>query len=157
MFFHKKQVTSKEQVIKELEKNLQKMADESILLKCRGNFLSAKDKCTAALDKLQDFKSKNIDYFNPELEFCLELNLALIYEGLKMYDDARQIYTDISQKEKYYPPGIMFQRVRVNLGNLYYIKGDYNKVITEWKKALDKIAKENKDIRGAILKNIANV
>ena len=72
-----------------------------------------------------------MDYFNPKLEFRLEPNLALIYEGLKMYDDARQIYTDI--KEKYYPPGIMFQRVKVKVGNLYYIKGDCNKAIIEWK------------------------
>ena len=50
----------------------------------------------------------------------------------------------------------MFQRVRVNLGNIYYLQGEYKKAITEWQRAVDKISKENKEIRGAILKNIAN-
>ena len=83
-----------------------------------------------------------MDYFNAEMEFGLQLNIALIYEGLKMYDDARQVYTEIVQKENYYPPGIMFQRIRVNLGNLYYTQGQYKKAITEWQKAVDKIPKE---------------
>lgn len=156
MFFHKKPATTKEQIIRELEKNLQKLCDESILLKCKGNYLSAKDKCLNAIEKLQDFKSKNIDYFNAEMEFCLQLNLALIYEGLETYDEAKNIYQEIIQRENYYTPGIMFQRVRVNLGNIYYLQGEYKKAITEWQRAVDKISKENKEIRGAILKNIAN-
>ena len=156
MFFHKPTATSKEQIIKELEKNIQKLCDESILLKCEENYVAAKDKCLTAYEKLNDYKMKNMDYANAELEFCIQLNLGLIYEGLKMYDDARQVYTDIIQKENYYPPAVMFQRVRVNLGNLYYIQGQYKKAITEWQKAVDKIPKENKEIRGAILKNIAN-
>ena len=156
MFFHKKPAITKEQMIKEMEKTVQKLCDESILLKCKGSFLTAKDKCLSAIEKLQEFKSKCIDYFNSELEFCLQLNLALSYEGLKTYDEAIAVYQEIIKKENYYAPGIMFQRVRVNLGNIYYIQGEYKKAITEWQRAVDKISKENKEIRGAILKNIAN-
>ena len=94
MFFHKKEPTTKEQVIKEMEKNVQKLCDESILFKCKGNFMVAKDRCLNGIETMQEFKSKSIDYFNSELEFCLQLNLALIYEGLKTYDDAINVYTD---------------------------------------------------------------
>ena len=67
---------------------------------------------------MNDFKLQNVDYFNAEMEFGLQLNIALIYEGLKMYEDARQMYLEIVQKENYYTPGIMKDKVRINLGNL---------------------------------------
>ena len=120
MFFAKKQNTTKEAVIKEFEKNIQKLSDESILLKCKGNFRAAKEKALSATKKMGDFKTANTDYFNAEMEFGLNLNLALIYEGLKMYEDALQIYTDIVQRENYYSPGIMKDKIRINIGNLYY-------------------------------------
>ena len=90
------------------------------------------------------------------MEFGIQLNLGLIYEGLKMFDDAKQMYMEILQKENYYTPGIMFQKVRVNIGNIYYNQGEYRKAITEWQKAVDKISKDNKEMRGMILRNIAN-
>ena len=156
MFFAKKQNTSKEAQIKEFEKNIQKLSDESIIMKCRGNFLGAKEKALNAYDKLNEFKLQNLDYFNAEMEFGLQLNIALIYENLRMYDDARAMYLEIVQKENYYTPGIMKDKIRINLGNLYYKQGEYKKAITEWQKAVDKISKENKELKGCILKNIAN-
>ena len=156
MFFAKKENTSKEAIIKEFEKNIQKLSDESILLKCRGNFRGAKEKALSAYKKMNDFKLQNVDYFNAEMEFGLQLNIALIYEGLKMYEDARQMYLEIVQKENYYTPGIMKDKIRINLGNLYYKQGDYQNAIKEWKKAVDKISKDNKEMRGLVLRNIAN-
>ena len=156
MFFAKKQNTSKESIIKEFEKNIQKLSDESIILKCKGNFRAAKEKALTAYKKMTDFKQQNQDYFNAEMEFGLQLNIALIYEGLKMFEDALQIYLDIVQKENYYSPGIMKDKIRINIGNLYYKQGDYQKAIIEWKKAVDKISKENKELRGLVLRNIAN-
>ena len=105
---------------------------------------------------MNDFKLQNVDYFNAEMEFGLQLNIALIYEGLKMYEDARQKYLEIVQKENYYSPGIMKDKIRINIGNLYYRQGDYPKAIIEWKKAVDKISKDNKEMRGLVLRNIAN-
>ena len=156
MFFAKKQNTSKEAQIKEFEKNIQKLSDESIILKCRGNYLGAKEKAINAYEKLNAFKLENMDYFNAEMEFGLQLNIALIYEGLKMYDDALAMYTEIVQKENYYTPGIMKDKIRINIGNLYYKQGDYKKAIIEWQKAVDKISKENKELRGLVFRNIAN-
>ena len=115
MFFAKKQNTSKEALIKEFEKNIQKLSDESIILKCRGNYRAAKEKALTATKKMNDFKSTNPDYFNAEMEFGLHLNLALIYEGLKMFEDALQIYLDIVQRENYYSPGIMKDKIRINI------------------------------------------
>jgi tetratricopeptide (TPR) repeat protein len=102
-----------------------------------------------------DFKSRNIDYFNSELEFGIKLNLGLVYESLKDYESAKQYYSEIVQQDNYYNPGIQSQRIRINLGNIYYMTGEYNKAITEWKKASDKISKENKELRANIMRNIA--
>jgi len=69
MFFVKKENTSKEAVIKKFEKNIQKLSDESSLLKCRRNFKAAKEKALNAYKKMNDFKLQNVDYFNAEMEF----------------------------------------------------------------------------------------
>jgi intraflagellar transport protein 88 len=130
--------------------------DESIKLKCKGELQQAKEKCLLSYEKLMDFKSKNNDYLNMELEFGIKLNLALIYERLNLIEEAKQIYTEILQQDNYYTSGIQYQRVRINLGNIYYKSNDYKKAITEWKKALDKISKENKELRAHISRNIAN-
>ena len=58
------------------------------------------------------------------MEFGLHLNLSLIYEGLKMFEDALQIYLDLVQKENYYSPGIMKYKIIIIIGNLYYRQGD---------------------------------
>ena len=134
MFFAKKQNTTKESIIKEFEKNIQKLSDESIILKSKGNYRAAKEKASLASKKMSDFKLQNSDYFNAEMEFGLQLNLALIYEGLKMFEDALQVYLDIVQKENYYSPGIMKDKIRINIGNLYYKQGDYQKAIIYGKK-----------------------
>jgi intraflagellar transport protein 88 len=155
ILFTKRTPTTKEQIVKEVERSIQKLYDESILLKCKGDLHQAKEKCIFALDKLVEFKSKNVDYFNTELEFGLKLNLGLIYESLKLWDEATQTYAEIVQQDNY-APGIQYQRIRVNLGNIYYQQGEYKKALTEWKKAVDKVSKENKELRAFILRNIAN-
>jgi intraflagellar transport protein 88 len=157
ILFTKREPTTKEQIIKELEKSIQKLYDESIMLnKAKCDHYQAKEKALLAYEKLMDFKSKNTDYFNTELEFGIKLNLGIIYEALKLYDEAKQIYSEIVQQDNYYTVGIQYQRVRVNLGNIYYSEGQYKKAITEWKKAMDKISKENKELRANIMRNIAN-
>ena len=67
-----------------------------------------------------------------------------------------QIYLDIIQRENYYSPRIMKDKIRINISNLYYRKKKKKKAIIEWKKAVDKISKENKELRGLVLRNIAN-
>lgn len=155
ILFAKKEPSTKEQIIKELEKQIQKLYDESILLKYKGDLQTAKDKCLLAYEKMAEFKAKNVDYFNTELEFGIKLNLGLIYESLKLWEDAKQMYTEIVTQDNYYTPGIQFQRVRVNIGNIYFNQGEYKKAITEWKKAVDKIGKDNKELRANIMRNIA--
>jgi len=64
MFVKKEQ--TKEQLIKESEKQIQKMFDDSLILTSKGELNSGKDKCLQAFEKLVEFKSKNFDYLNTE-------------------------------------------------------------------------------------------
>ena len=59
LLFAKRDPSTREQIIKELEKSIQKLYDESIILKSRGNYYSAKDKASIAFEKFIEFKSKN--------------------------------------------------------------------------------------------------
>jgi len=115
------------------------------MLRYKSELHALKDKCIKAFEKLIDFKSKNFDNLNTELEFEIRLNLALIYETLKQLEEAKLMNKEIIQQDTYYNPGIHYQRVRVNLGKTYFIKLEYKKAITEWKRAIDKIRKDNKN------------
>jgi intraflagellar transport protein 88 len=75
---------------------------------------------------------------------------------IKLFDEAKQIYQEILSQDNYYTPGIQYQRIRVNLGNLYFKSNELKKAITEWKRAVDKINKDNKELRANILRSIAN-
>jgi len=55
------------------------------------------------------------------------------------------MYKEIIQQDTYDNPSIHYQRVRVNLWNIYFIKLKYKKAITEWKGAIDKIGKDTKN------------
>lgn len=153
-FATKKEAMTKEQIIREMEKGIQKLFDESILLKCRGDFHSAKDKALSAIEKFNDFKKNNSDYFNTELEFGLKLNLGLVYQAMNNLDEALSMYQEIVMQENYHVQGMQVARIRVNIGNIHYANEDYKSAIKEYRKALDKISKENKDLRANISKNI---
>jgi len=146
--------TTKEQIIKELEKNIQKVWDESIILKNKKEFQNAKEKGTMAIEIFHEYKSKNQDYINIDLEFGLKLNLALINHQMDALEDAKVLYQDILKLENYYSPVTQHHKIRINLGNILYQQGEYKPAITEYKKAKDKISKENKELRANIMKNI---
>lgn len=154
LFFQKKENLSKEQIIKDLEKTISKLLDESVVLKCKGDFYQAKDKCLVAMDKLQEFRKKNPEYFNSELEFGIKLNLGLIYQYMNNLDEAKAIYSEILKNESHYIPGIQVARVRVNIGNIHFKNENYKEAIKEYQKAYDKINKENKDLKANISRNI---
>lgn len=153
-FFQKKENLSKEQIIKEFEKTVTKLIDESIVLKFKKDYHNAKDKCLHALEKLNDFKRKNQEYFNSELDFTIRLNLGLIYEYMNNYEEAKSVYMEILKKESEYQQGIQVSRIRVNIGNIYFKTEQYKEAIKEYQRAYDKLGKENKDLKANISRNI---
>lgn len=153
--FAKKGPLTKEQQNKEAERKVQKIFDESIMLKCRKDYGRAREKCLEAYEELGKIKDQNNDYFNVELEFGIRLNMALIYQGLNMLDDAKTYYQELLTQESYFNQAIQFQRIRINLGNIYFQSGEFKKAITEYKRAIDKTNKENKELRANIMKNVA--
>lgn len=154
LFIPKKENPSKEQIIKELEKSISKLLDESIMLKCKGDYHQAKDKCLGAMEKLIDFRRKNPEYFNSELEFGIKLNLGLIYEYMNNLEEAKATYMDMLKNESHYIPGIQVIRIRVNIGNIHFKTENYKEAIKEYQKAFDKISKENKELKANISRNI---
>lgn len=153
-FFQKKENLSKEQIIKEFEKSVTRLIDESIVLKFKKDYHNAKDKCLHALEKLNDFKRKNQEYFNSELDFTIRLNLGLIYEYMNNYEEAKSVYLEILKKESEYQQGIQVSRIRVNIGNIYFKTEQYKEAIKEYQRAYDKLGKENKDLKANISRNI---
>lgn len=145
---------TKEQLIKELERSIIKLLDESIIQKCKKDYRGAKDKCLNAMEKLTNFRRKNPEYFNSELEFGIKLNLGLIYEYMENLEEAKNVYNEILKNESHYISGIQVARIRVNIGNIHFKNEQYKEAIKEYQKAYDKIDKGNKDLKANIAKNI---
>jgi len=74
---------------------------------------------------------------------------------MNLLEDSKNIYQDILKLENYYSLAIQHHRIRVNLGNILFQQGNYKSAITEYKKAIDKVSKDNKELRANIMKNIA--
>lgn len=106
------------------------------------------------MEKLNDFKRKNQEYFNSELDFTIRLNLGLIYEYMNNYEEAKSVYLEILKKESEYQQGIQVSRIRVNIGNIYFKTEQYKEAIKEYQRAYDKLGKENKDLKANISRNI---
>lgn len=156
LFFAKNKVVTKEQIIKQKEREILSLYDESILLKCKGQLEAAKDKCRQANRKLQAFKQNNVEYSNVELDFGIKLNLALICQGLNHIEEAVHIYKDILQLEGIEgTKSIQHYRVRINLGNINFQQNNFKAAIVEYKKALNHITKENAELRANVLRNMA--
>jgi intraflagellar transport protein 88 len=154
MLFTKKE-PSREQIIKDLERLTSKLLDESIISKCKNDLYDAKDKCLKAMERINEFKRKHDpQYFNSELEFGIKLNLGLVYQQMKNYDEAKIVFNEILKNESNFIPGIQVARVRVNIGNIFYEEGKYKDAIKEYQKAYDKISRDNKVLRANIAKNI---
>ena len=126
------------------------------MLRYKSELHALKDKCIKAFEKLIDFKSKNFDNLNTELEFGIRVNFALIYETLKQLEEAKLMNKEIIQQDTYYNPGIHYQRVRVNLGKIYFIELEYKKAITEYKRQSIKSAKTTRTDKN-LMRNITTV
>lgn len=75
--------------------------------------------------------------------FQILLNLALQYTANEMYTEALNAYQIILKNKKMINSG----RLKVNIGNIYYKQGNYNKAIKFYRMALDKVPNTHKEMR----------
>eukprot|EP01029_Cantina_marsupialis_P022998 TRINITY_DN566_c0_g1_i1.p1 TRINITY_DN566_c0_g1~~TRINITY_DN566_c0_g1_i1.p1 ORF type:complete len:815 (-),score=313.08 TRINITY_DN566_c0_g1_i1:164-2608(-) len=87
-----------------------------------------------------------------DLEYAVSFNVAVMQEKNEMYSEAIHSYTQLVKNHQF--PNS--NRLRVNLGNIYFKQGNYTLAHRNYRMALDTIqTQQNKEIRFRIMQNIA--
>jgi intraflagellar transport protein 88 len=131
------------------------LLEQSAEFKIKKDFTEALAKAKEAANKEKKIRqiresTGNLDQVNIDLTFYVFYNLANMYHGNQMYQEALNSYT-IIVKNKQYPQA---SRLRVNMGNIYFEQKKYPLAIKMYNMALDSTMPQNKEMRLKIKKNI---
>lgn len=149
---------SPEQLARDFEKKLNCLIEESAKLNAAGKFAAALEKAKEAEKKekaLRKHREHNHieDQANMDLQYSVELNKAVQQEACEMYAEAIKTYSDIVKNKNY----ASANRLRVNMGNIYFKQGKYPNAIKMYRMALDTIKPGvggGQQVRAKIMRNI---
>lgn len=148
-----------EEKYKSLENKILYILEESILegiaTAKEANASSAlkKAKEASSLDRiLLRLRDKNGDsaYHNFDITFAVLFNLANIYAKSKMYAEALHTYVTMTKNKMF----SNVNRLKINIGNIYFQLGHYSEAIKMYQKALDQVPSNQKELRLKISHNI---
>lgn len=146
-----------EEKYKGLEAKIVYILEESMLESTRKhpNITSALNKAKEAssldrtLLRLRD-QNGSSSFHNFDITFSVLFNLANIYAKSKMYVEALNTYAMMT-KNKMFPN---VNRLKVNMGNIYFELGHFTKAIKMYQMALDQVPGNQKELRLKISHNI---
>jgi len=152
-----KRDNSPEDMCREIEKEVNKLIEESAQLAAEKQALRALDKAKEAgkrerhLCKQREQNGLS-EQINIDLTYSVCFNLANQYHANGLYSEALNTYSLIVKNKQYAQSG----RLRVNMGNIYYEQGKYPAAIKMYRMALDQIPATGKEVKSKILRNIGN-
>ncbi|KAI8815627.1 uncharacterized protein EV422DRAFT_548801 [Fimicolochytrium jonesii] len=154
--YHKLEETPEEQ-IRNLERKVNQLVEESAVVAASGNLRSALEKAKEAGKKERQLCRQReqlelADQMNLDLTYCVLFNLATQYQMNQLYQEALNTYGVIVKNKLFNQSG----RLRVNMGNIYFEQGKYSQAVKMYRMALDQISNANKEIRLKIMRNIGN-
>jgi len=144
-----------EEKMKELEKKVLRLVDESIITFSKGDYTAALDKAKAAgrqersLSKLRE-NSGLSEAQNMDLTYQVLFNLAVQYEMNELFSEALNHYQIIVKNKLFQQVG----KIRVNMGNIYFKTKEYNKAVKQYRMALDQVPNHFQTMRIRIMANI---
>ena len=146
-----------EEIIKNLEKKVNLLIEESTFAAQDGNLQLALDKAKEAGKKERLLAKQReqfnlADQMNLDLTYCVLFNLANQYHANKLYQEALNSYGVIVKNKLFNQSG----RLRVNMGNIYFEQQKYSQAIKMYRMALDQISNSNRDFRLRVMRNIGN-
>ncbi|XP_071442455.1 intraflagellar transport protein 88 homolog [Hetaerina americana] len=141
--------------VKQLEKQIRVLLDESCVAKCHGKLKIALEKAKDACKKERNMvrlqeQAGLVNSRNEDLSFSTLFNLANQYEANEMYSEALSTYQSITRNRML--PNV--KRLLVNMGNIYLKMGQYPKAVKLYQMALDHVPEMYKNLRIKITHNI---
>ncbi|KAI0213548.1 Intraflagellar transport 88 [Lamellibrachia satsuma] len=144
-----------EEKIKQLEKKVNELIEESCFASARGELQLALEKAKEAGRKermlvRQREQISATDQINLDLTYSVLFNLANQYAINEMYTEALNTYQVIVKNKMFSNAG----RLKVNMGNIYFKQRNYSKAIKLYRMALDQIPNTHKNMRTKLMQNI---
>ena len=152
-------ITSPELQCKELEKHIHKLLEESAaaMHDASPNLPLALEKAKEAVKRERALNKQRekyalLDTVNHDLSYAILFNLANTYARCGQVAEALNTYQLII-RNKQYPHA---QRLRVNVGNLYFAQGEYTQAVKAYRMCLDHLAAIGmREVRGRVMSNVA--
>lgn len=150
-----KTADSPENQAKEMEKQVNRLLEESSKAGVEKDFLAGLEKAKEAAKRermLCRHREKNGlgDQINVDLTYAICFNLANQYHANGMFTEALNTYAQIVKNKQYPQAG----RLRVNMGNIYFQQKKYPAAIKMYRMAMDQIGHMSKDMKFKIMRNI---
>ncbi|KAL0615252.1 Intraflagellar transport protein 88-like protein [Plecturocebus cupreus] len=147
---------SPEEKIKQLEKEVNELVEESCIANSCGDLKLALEKAKDAGRKervlmRQREQATTPENINLDLSYSVLFNLASQYSASEMDAEALNTYQIMVKSKMFSNAGIL----KVNMGNIYLKQRNYSKAIKFYRMALDQIPSDNKQMRIKIMQNIA--
>nr|XP_055173310.1 intraflagellar transport protein 88 homolog isoform X2 [Nyctereutes procyonoides] len=146
---------SPEEKIRQLEKKVNELVEESCIANSCGDLKLALEKAKDAGRKERILVRQREQVTTPEninldLTYSVLLNLASQYSANEMYAEALSTFQVIVKNKMFSNAG----RLKVNMGNIYLKQRNYSKAIKFYRMALDQIPSVHKEMRIKIMQNI---
>ncbi|XP_054256290.1 intraflagellar transport protein 88 homolog isoform X5 [Indicator indicator] len=146
---------SSEEKIRQLEKKVNELVEESCIANSCGDLKLALEKAKEAGRKERVLVRQREQIATPEninldLTYSVLFNLASQYAANEMYAEALNTYQVIVKNKMFINGG----RLKVNMGNIYLKQRNYSKAIKFYRMALDQIPSVHKEMRMKIMQNI---
>ncbi|XP_074024105.1 intraflagellar transport protein 88 homolog isoform X6 [Numenius arquata] len=146
---------SSEEKIRQLEKKVNELVEESCIANSCGDLKLALEKAKEAGRKERVLVRQREQIATPEninldLTYSVLFNLASQYAANEMYAEALNTYQVIVKNKMFTNGG----RLKVNMGNIYLKQRNYSKAIKFYRMALDQIPSVHKEMRIKIMQNI---
>ncbi|XP_033740062.1 intraflagellar transport protein 88 homolog isoform X5 [Pecten maximus] len=149
---------SPEEKIRQLEKKVNTLIEESCFANSRGEFSLGLEKAKEAgrkervLVRQREQQSMG-DQINLDLTYSVLFNLANQYAANEMFNEALNTYQVIVKNKMFSNAG----RLKVNMGNIYFRQRNFPKAIKHYRMALDQVPNSHKEMRTKIMQNIGIV
>ncbi|KAM6145789.1 intraflagellar transport protein 88 homolog isoform 4-T4 [Phoenicopterus ruber ruber] len=146
---------SSEEKIRQLEKKVNELVEESCIANSCGDLKLALEKAKEAGRKERVLVRQREQIATPEninldLTYSVLFNLASQYAANEMYAEALNTYQVIVKNKMFSNGG----RLKVNMGNIYLKQRNYSKAIKFYRMALDQIPSAHNEMRIKIMQNI---
>ncbi|XP_009076256.1 PREDICTED: intraflagellar transport protein 88 homolog isoform X3 [Acanthisitta chloris] len=151
----KKNSDSSEEKIRQLEKKVNELVEESCVASSSGDLKLALEKAKEAGRQERELLRQReqitpLANINLDLKYSVLLNLASQYAANEMYAEALTTYQLIVKNKMFSNGGIL----KVNMGNIYLKQRNYSKAVKFYRMALDQITSAHKEMRMKIMENI---